>query len=56
VEEIKEIKYLLWDIDGTLLDFNFAEKEAIRTCFQDFKLGDCNNQLFRNSMKHIKFI
>jgi len=45
VEEIKEIKYLLWDIDGTLLDFNFAEKEAIRTCFQDFKLGDCNNQM-----------
>lgn len=42
---MKNIKYILWDIDGTLLDFDFAEEEAIRTCFRDFKLGDCNNQM-----------
>ena len=42
---MKNIKYILWDIDGTLLDFDFAEEEAIRICFRDFKLGDCNNQM-----------
>lgn len=39
------IKYLLWDIDGTLLDFDLAEDTAIRKCFHDFKLGDCSEKL-----------
>ena len=28
------IKVILWDIDGTLLDFLKAEKEAIKKCFE----------------------
>lgn len=43
--DITSIKYLLWDIDGTLLNFDLAEKEAIRTCFQDFKLGNCSDEM-----------
>lgn len=37
MNKLTSIKYLFWDIDGTLLDFNFAEEKAIRTCFHDLK-------------------
>ena len=39
------IKVILWDIDGTLLDFQTAEKEAIRACFEIFKLGECTDEM-----------
>lgn len=39
------IHTILWDIDGTLLDFLAAEKAAIRGCFQKFGLGECSDQL-----------
>lgn len=39
------IKVILWDIDGTLLDFQTAEKEAIRACFKIFKLGECTDEM-----------
>lgn len=42
---ITSVKYLLWDIDGTLLNFELAEEAAIRTCFQDFSLGDCSDEM-----------
>lgn len=42
---ITSVKYLLWDIDGTLLNFELAEEAAIRTCFQDFNLGDCSDEM-----------
>ena len=29
VKKVTSIKYLLWDIDGTLLNFEFAEDKAI---------------------------
>lgn len=45
---ITSIKYLLWDIDGTLLDFDLAEDTAIHTCFHDFKLGDCSDELLES--------
>ena len=35
------IKTLLWDIDGTLLDFCKAEAYGIRKCFEIFNLGEC---------------
>ena len=35
------IKVILWDIDGTLLNFEEAEKHAIRACFAQFGLGEC---------------
>ena len=41
------IKVILWDIDGTLLDFLAAEKEAIRFCFKKFGLGECTNEMIK---------
>lgn len=38
-------KVLLWDIDGTLLDFLAAEKVAIRNCFEIFNLGECTDEM-----------
>lgn len=37
------IKVILWDIDGTILDFNIAERTAIRECFSLFQLGECTD-------------
>ncbi|MBO4930299.1 MAG: YjjG family noncanonical pyrimidine nucleotidase [Clostridia bacterium] len=39
------IRVILWDIDGTLLDFAAAEREAIRGCFAAFGLGACTDQM-----------
>ena len=39
------IKVILWDIDGTLLDFLKAEHEAIKKCFEIFELGECTDDM-----------
>ncbi len=39
------IKVILWDIDGTLLDFKKAENAAIKKCFQKFNLGKCTDEM-----------
>ena len=39
------IKVILWDIDGTLLDFLKAEHEAIKKCFQIHELGECTDEM-----------
>ena len=39
------IKVILWDIDGTLLDFASAEKAAIQSCFDRFGLGRCTDEM-----------
>ena len=39
------IRIILWDIDGTLLDFLAAEKAAIRRCFELFNLGECSDAM-----------
>lgn len=39
------IKVILWDIDGTLLNFLEAEKCAIRKCFEIFGLGECTEKM-----------
>jgi len=38
-------KYLLWDIDGTILDFQAAEKESIKTLFKKYNLGICTDEM-----------
>lgn len=38
------IKAILWDIDGTLIDFKAGEKAAIKTCFDIFGLGECPDE------------
>lgn len=42
---IDNYKYLLWDIDGTVLDFLAAEKAAIRQLFKKYSLGDCDDEM-----------
>ena len=41
------IRAVLWDVDGTLLDFLTAERNAIRTCFELFHLGECTDEMIR---------
>lgn len=36
---------LLWDVDGTLLDFASAEEAAIRALFSEFRLGVCTEEM-----------
>ena len=38
------IKVILWDIDGTILDFIAAEKEAIKSTFAHFNLGEVTDE------------
>ena len=40
-----KLKVILWDIDGTLLNFEEAEKCAIRSCFAEFGLGECTDAM-----------
>jgi 2-haloacid dehalogenase len=37
-------KYLLWDIDGTVLNFLAAEAYAIRFLFKKYNLGECDDE------------
>ena len=39
------VKVILWDIDGTLLNFEMSEKYAIRKCFSIFELGECTDEM-----------
>ena len=39
------VKAILWDVDGTLLDFSAAEKAAIQRLFQEFGLGECTDDM-----------
>ena len=41
------IKTILWDVDGTLLDFAAAESAAIRRLFAEHGLGDCTEEMLR---------
>jgi 2-haloacid dehalogenase len=42
---MSNLKALLWDIDGTLLNFLEAEKCAIRACFAKFAIGTCTDEM-----------
>lgn len=42
---MSKIKVVLWDIDGTLLNFKAAEKAAIRKCFEIHGLGECTDKM-----------
>ena len=39
------IKAILWDIDGTLLNFEKAESYAIKKCFSTFSIGKCTDEM-----------
>ena len=38
---------LLWDIDGTLLDFHASERAAIRTLFRKYGFGECTDAMLK---------
>lgn len=42
-----DYKYLLWDIDGTILDFLAAESAAIKKLFPKFGLGECTDEMVK---------
>lgn len=44
-------KVLLWDIDGTLLDFKAAEKAAFFKCFEVIGLSGCNDEMLERYSK-----
>ena len=39
------IKNILWDIDGTLLNFEKSEKYALKKCFEVFSIGECTDEM-----------
>ena len=39
------IRTILWDVDGTLLDFLAAERAAVKACFRAFGLGECSDEM-----------
>lgn len=41
------ITTVLWDVDGTLLDFDAAERAALKALFSKFGLGDCTDEQIR---------
>lgn len=45
------IKVILWDIDGTLLDFKAAEYKAIKNCFVKYELGQCSDEMIERYAK-----
>lgn len=42
---MKHFDLLLWDVDGTLLDFKAAEAAAIRALFAQFGMGECPDDM-----------
>lgn len=41
------ISAILWDVDGTLLDFKAAESAAVKRLFNEFSLGPCTDEMVR---------
>lgn len=39
------IRVLLWDIDGTVLNFLKSENYAVKKCFSVFGLGECTDEM-----------
>ena len=41
------IKTILWDLDNTLIDFDIAEKNAIKSLFEKYNLGPCTDKMIK---------
>ena len=48
---MENIKYILWDIDGTLIDFGYAEKAGLKMCFKEFELGELTDDMLEQYKK-----
>ena len=42
-----KISSVLWDVDGTLLDFKAAESAAVKSLFAEFGMGSCTDEMVR---------
>ena len=40
-------KYILWDVDGTVLDFLASEAYAIRFLFKKYGIGECSDDMLK---------
>lgn len=40
-------KYILWDIDGTVLDFLASEAIAIKALFKEYNIGECTDEMLK---------
>lgn len=45
------IKVILWDIDGTLLNFEKSENYAMKKCFSLLELGECTDEMISRYAK-----
>ena len=45
------IKILLWDIDGTLLNFEASERDSIRRLFCEYGFGECTDEMLADYSK-----
>lgn len=54
------IKAILWDVDGTLLDFLPSERHSLKKAFLHFNLGECPDELVAEyskiNLKHWKML
>ncbi len=50
----KHYKYVLWDIDDTLIDFKSSERMALKKCFKQFGivLGDEDVEIYSEINRH----
>ena len=48
---MQQIKAVLWDVDGTLLDFHESEVFSLKTCFALHQLGDFTDEMLREYRK-----
>ena len=48
------ITTILWDVDGTLLNFLAAEKSAIRKLFEEYGLGECTDEMIERYLDESK--
>lgn len=48
----KRIRVILWDLDGTLTDFASAEQAALRSGFEAFGYGPCDDEIVRRYAAH----
>lgn len=48
---MENIQVILWDIDGTLMNFHATESVAIRKCFSELDLGQCTDEMLQAYIK-----
>lgn len=48
-------KYILWDLDNTLMDFEYSQNAAIRALFKKYCLGECSDEMLSvyNEINHV---